>query len=81
MMNDRARRVDLRPLPGHPDAMSADGEVPPGSVRLAINILGGTRISGFRRYGYEAGADFVNNDLHDQLLGAVRDQSYTSETA
>ena len=63
---------------GMMDLISPDGRLAAGRARLIVNMLNGVRLPGLRRYGYDdpAGA-FKNQDLHDQLLGAVRDQYYS----
>lgn len=60
------------------DLASPDGQLPAGYARLIVNMLNGVRLPGLRRYGYDDPSGvFLNQDLHDQLLGAVRYQVYS----
>lgn len=71
------RKAKPYPMPWRMDMTSPNGSVPAGSARLIVNMIGGERFPGLRRFGYSDPAGFHNQDLHDQLLGVVRDQVYT----
>jgi len=56
------------------DMLSPVGQVAPGTARLIVNFVNNARFPGLRRYGWNDPNGFLNQDLHDQMLGAVRDQ-------
>lgn len=75
MSNEKSRN-SAKPfvLPTAMDLQSPAGQVGSGKARLIVNFLNNARIPGLKRYGHDSPAGFLNDDLHDQLLGAVRDQ-------
>jgi hypothetical protein len=78
MPQESTKQSTIRNIPNRMDLASPDGQLQAGSARLIVNMLNGIRIPGLRRYGHDdPSRAFRNQDLHDQLLGAVRDQSYS----
>lgn len=63
-----------RPLSLSFDMLSPAGQVAQGKARLIVNWVNNSRVPGLRRYGWDDPNGFLNQDLHDQMLGAVRDQ-------
>lgn len=53
------------------DLASPDGQVKTGAARLILNLLGGRRMFGVILRGRHDPLGFKNQDLHDQLLGAI----------
>jgi hypothetical protein len=66
------------PLVGQMDTLSPDGSVKSGSARLIVNYVGGRRFPGLRLYGRRDPGGFLNQDIHDQLLGAVGSGGYVA---
>ena len=75
MSNEKSRN-SAKPfvLPVRMDLRSPSGQVGSDKARLIVNFLNNSRIPGLKMYGHDDPAGFLNQDLHDQLLGAVRDQ-------
>ena len=66
--------IELEPLAGSFDVLSRDGTVPPGTFRLLLNVSGEIEASscilgGWHKFGYNRDC-FLNQDLHDQMLGS-----------
>lgn len=73
--------VTLAPLPGHMDTLAPDGGVRGQTARLIVNLRDGVRFGGFRLFGWDEPCGYVNQALHDQLLGAQCAGTIVVETA
>ena len=58
-------------MPGQMNTRAPDGGVPGDVARLIFNYVQGRRMGGLRIWGRRTGEEFLNQDLHDQLLGAI----------
>lgn len=63
-------------MPGLMDTLSPNGAVRGSTARIIFNYVAGRRSPGLRVFGRRNAASFLNNDLHDQLLGAVGTGGY-----
>ena len=73
-MSDKSKDITVA-LPSSLNLRDIDGTLKPSEARLIVNMIGGRLVPGLRRYGFNDPArSYLNQDLHDQLLGAVRDQ-------
>lgn len=69
-----AKDIEIEPLAGSFDVLSRDGTVPSGTFRLLFNVAGDIEASscilgGWHKFGYDRDC-FLNQDLHDQMLGS-----------
>ena len=72
--NSPQRSINLTPIPAAMDAKLPDGMLGNTSARLILNMINGKRMAGLVVRGRHDPA-FMNQDLHDQLLGAVCSQN------
>lgn len=69
-MSCRTKEITLKP-PGQMNTRAPDGGVPGDTARIIFNYVGGRRMGGLRVWGRRDLTTFLNQDLHDQLLGSI----------